>query len=154
MARWPKGSRIAGVSFTAHRAALLAPDPRAILADLANARGAENVTVGDVKAEIAALRPTPTAAPVAPGIGIADADADALAVALAARWDAEGEGIFADLGRASAAVAALGVMVAAFDKSAKARARKSAQWNAAPSPATPTAAPSPDGKKILGNVRA
>jgi hypothetical protein len=153
-ARWPKATRIPGVSFTAHRAALLAPDPAAILADLANARGAENVSVGDVRAEIAALRPTPTAAPTAPAPGIADADADALAVALAAQWNAEGEGMFADLGRAPAAVALIGEMVAAFDKSAKAKARKSAQWNATPSPVTPTAAPSPDGKKILGNVRA
>lgn len=47
-AHWPKAKRIPGVSFTAHRKALGAEDPEALLKGLAAAQGAGAVTVGMV----------------------------------------------------------------------------------------------------------
>jgi len=52
---WPPSDRIPGVSFSAHRASIPAPDPKGLLTDLADVHGPNRVTVKKVNASVAVV---------------------------------------------------------------------------------------------------
>ena len=153
-ARWAPADRIPGVSFTAHREALLASDPVATLRDLADTLGAENVAVSDVRAAISALAPSAPAVPAAPvGATLAEVGADTLAQELANRYRDDKNATVHAVASAPAAIALLADLIAATEKRANARQRKSDAWKGPKSSATPSAPSAPDAKRIIGNVR-
>jgi hypothetical protein len=160
---WPPADRVPGVSFSAHRAALPADDPKGLLGDLADKYGPNGVTVKRVNESVAILagqNPTPAGT-----TGPAPLDIDAvpmtdLALALIGRAKAERAAFVAkDPGGQLARVRdGLADLVADIDAAGAKSARKSAAWSdpdpaPKPKPTTkPTPKPKPTGPKP-GDIR-
>lgn len=148
-ARWPVSDRIPGVSFSAHRAALPAPDPVQVLNDMVKRHG-KDVPVRTVKDAatiaahgIGAVTTTPA------GTGTPDlksATAYDLALELAARTSADTAGtvatIAADTTKARNLARDLATLVSAINAAVTTADKRAAVWaGTGTAPETATTAP-------------
>lgn len=128
-ARIPEADRIPGVTFSAHRNALAAPDPLKVLGDLVAVHGPKGVTVAKVREAVNVANGTMNAPKVPRTVNLSGVGTTALLSSVIDRETSDPSGVAADAAKISAeGLKVLQRIVTAAKAARKAKATKAATW--------------------------